>query len=258
MLGRPILWYGFFFALGFFLGYLIFKALLKKIYGYTEQEAKKIAEKTGFFVGIGAIAGARCLDVLFYQDPTTYVHDFLAIFRFWEGGLASHGGAIGILISLFFLRLSLKKIFSWKCFIDLLAIPALIAGACIRVGNFFNQEIVGIPTELPWGVLFAHPADGALAVPRHPVQLYEGIFYLLLALKLWRMPTSFQQEGKIAGLFFIYCFGFRFVIEFLKTNQSPLLLNFPLDMGQLLSIPFILFGFFWIKNCKSSINVEGD
>ncbi len=260
LLGRPILWYGFFFAIGFFLAYLTFKKLLQRACGHSQQEAKTIAEKTSVFIGIGAIVGARLFDVLFYQHPMAYVHDFLLLFRIWQGGLASHGGAVGILVALWFLQHSLRKqqiFFTWTRLLDLLVIPALVAGVCIRIGNFFNQEIVGIPSGLPWAVLFVHPAGGGMPIPRHPVQLYEAIFYFLLAAGLWKLQALFQREGRLAGLFFICCFGFRFFVEFLKTKQSALLpMGFLLDMGQLLSIPLILFGIFLVNRCKSPIDIK--
>lgn len=246
--------------MGFFLAYLIFKRLLQEICQYSKQKAKAIAEKASVFIGIGAIAGARLADVLCYQHPVAYVHDFLLLFRIWQGGLASHGGVVGILIALWFLQRSLRKqqiFFTWMHLIDLLVIPSLLAGVFIRIGNFFNQEIVGIPSNLPWAILFVHPASGGMPIPRHPVQLYEAIFYLLFVCSLWKLRAFFEREGKIAGIFFICCFGFRFGIEFLKTRQSSLLpMGFPLDMGQLLSIPLVLFGIFLINRCKRSVEIK--
>lgn len=259
LLGRPILWYGLFFAVGFCLGYLIFKSLLQSQCGYSKEVAKKISEKTGLFVGIGAIVGARLFDVLFYQNPSSYVHDPLEVIRFWQGGLASHGAVLGILIAFILLRKSLKKKFpelTWKRLIDLASVPALVAGAFIRVGNFFNQEIIGTASTLPWAVVFGHPADGNSAISRHPAQLYEALFYLILAAILWTQRSHLKREGKIGGLFFMGCFGFRFLVEFVKAKQSAILPgSFPLDMGQLLSIPAILFGLF-LYCTKGAIRVK--
>jgi phosphatidylglycerol:prolipoprotein diacylglycerol transferase len=255
-LGRPLLWYGFFFALGFFLAYVLFKYLLQAE-GYDKKEAKRIAEKTSLFVGIGMIAGARLFEMLLYQSPRVYLNDPLELVRFWEGGLASHGAVVGILVALGLLKKRLKGLFSWKRLVDLLVIPALVAGTCIRVGNFFNQEILGTPSTLPWAVFFANPADGSIAMARHPVQLYEAVFYLLLALLFfWKKRYWLGQEGKVAGMFFMSCFGFRFLIEFIKVKQSALLFSFPLDMGQLLSIPLIGLGLVLIQQSKRPIGVE--
>ena len=252
LLGRPILWYGFFFALGFFLAYLVFQALLKEFlmpYRIRRKEIMKIAEKMSLYVVIGTILGARLGDVLFYQSPHAYVHDPLKIFMFWDGGLSSHGGVIGILMSLWVccLRLNAKfPMLTWRAMLDLLSIPALLAGGFIRIGNFFNQEIVGVGTTLPWAVVFGHPADGGAVIARHPVQLYEALFYFAFFMVLWllrrNVPKIFQL-GKTAGLFFMGTFCFRFFVEFVKTPQSELLSSTAfLDMGQLLSIPMVLVG----------------
>lgn len=251
-LGRPILWYGFFFALGFFFAYLVFQALLKEFlvpYRVRRKEIGKIAEKMSLYVVIGTILGARLGDVLFYQSPHAYVNDPLGIFRFWEGGLSSHGGVIGILMSLWVFCVHIKKkhpMLTWTAMLDLLAIPALLAGGFIRVGNFFNQEILGTATTLPWGIIFGHPADGGMAIARHPVQLYEALFYFIFCWVLWglrkNIPKMFRL-GKTSGLFFMGTFAFRFLIEFVKSNQSALLSRGAfLDMGQFLSIPMILVG----------------
>jgi len=250
-LGRPILWYGFFFALGFFFGYLIFQSLLKEFlhpYRIPRKEVDKIAEKMSFFIVIGTLLGARLGDVFFYQTPMQYLHDPLGIFRFWEGGLSSHGGVIGILISLWVFCMQIKKkypMLTWIAMLDLLAIPALLAGSLIRVGNFFNQEILGIATNVPWAIVFGHPADGGSVVPRHPVQLYEAFFYFTFFIVLWRLrakvPKVFRL-GKTSGLFFMGTFTFRFLIEFFKVPQSALFYGAFLDMGQWLSLPLILLG----------------
>lgn len=251
-LGRPILWYGFFFALGFFLGYLLFQKLLKeflKPYRIRRKEIFKLCEKVSLYVVIGTILGARLGDVLFYQTPALYANDPLGIFRFWEGGLSSHGGVVGILISLWVLRLKIKKkypMITWVALLDLLVIPALIAGGFIRVGNFFNQEIVGTVTTVPWAVVFGHPADGGAALARHPVQLYEALFYFTFALVLWwlrKTVAKVYQIGKTSGLFFIGTFLFRFAIEFVKVKQSALIGSSSLiDMGQWLSLPLLIVG----------------
>lgn len=252
ILGRPVLWYGFFFALGFFLGFLVFQGLLKefmKPYRVRRKSISKLAEKIAIYVVIGTIIGARLGDVIFYQSPTLYANDPMGIFKFWEGGLSSHGGVIGILISLWVLRLRIKKSFpmlTWVAMLDLLCIPALLAGGLIRIGNFFNQEIVGIASSAPWAVLFQNPADGLPAVPRHPVQLYEALFYfaffgVLLGLRK-RVPKMYQI-GKTSGLFFIGTFVFRFFIEFFKVKQSMLITGVnPIDMGQWLSLPLLIVG----------------
>ncbi|MDN3506211.1 MAG: prolipoprotein diacylglyceryl transferase [Simkaniaceae bacterium] len=252
LLERPILWYGFFFALGFFLAYLVFQSLLKEFmhpYRVRKKEILKVAEKLCLYVIVGTIVGARLGDVIFYQSPADYINDFWGIFKFWEGGLSSHGGVIGILLSLWVFSTNYRKkypMLTWVALLDLLVIPALLAGGFIRIGNFFNQEIVGTVTDLPWGVLFGSPADGGPLVPRHPVQLYEAIFYFaffVILLSLRKNVPAMYRLGKTSGLFFIGTFSFRFLIEFVKSPQSALIAKGSvLDMGQWLSIPLILVG----------------
>lgn len=252
VLGRPVLWYGFFFALGFFLGYFVFQDLLKeflKPYRLCSKAIYKFSEKIPIYIVTGTIIGARLGDVLFYQSFNLYANDLLGIFKFWQGGLSSHGGVVGILISVGLLRKRIKKAFpmlTWIVLLDLLCIPALLAGGFIRIGNFFNQEIVGTATTVPWAVFFQNPADGLPIVPRHPVQLYEALFYFsffVLLLFLRKRNSKMFQIGKTSGLFFIGTFLFRFFIEFFKVKQSILIKGMnSIDMGQWLSIPLLIVG----------------
>jgi len=256
-LNRPILWYGFFFALGFFLGYLCLTFLLRRYFlllmqfrkenvevSSLKQQTKKVAEQMTFYVIIGAIIGSRLGDVLFYQNWSEIVHDPFSILAVWQGGLASHGGAIGILLALGIFAKK-RKVEFWLP-VDFTMIPTAIAAVCIRIGNFFNQEILGTPTGLPWGILFLHPADRGPVVPRHPAQLYEAVAYLCvfaILLFYWRRRLPFQRSGKLTGLFLVMVFTLRFFIELIKVEQSVHLSEGSfLTMGQWLSIPFILLG----------------
>ncbi|NGX26975.1 MAG: Prolipoprotein diacylglyceryl transferase [Chlamydiae bacterium] len=269
-LDRPVLWYGFFFALGFLFAYLVFQTLLKEFmhpYRIRKKEILKMAEKVTLYVVIGTIIGARLGDVLFYQSPLDYQNDPLGIFKFWEGGLSSHGGVIGILICLWVFCVRYQKkypMLTWVAMLDLLSIPALLAGGFIRIGNFFNQEIVGTVTTLPWGVIFGHSVDGGPLIPRHPVQLYEALFYFVFFIVLWSLRKNVPKMyrlGKTSGLFFIGTFCFRFFVEFVKSPQSALLSKGSvLDMGQFLSIPLILVGvllFFCEKRSLRARSVKG-
>ena len=135
---------------------------------------------------------------------------------------------------------------NWVAMLDLLSIPGLLAGGFIRIGNFFNQEIVGRAAQVPWAIIFNHPADGSASLPRHPVQLYEALFYFAFCALLWhmrvRVPKMFRL-GRTSGLFFMGTFTFRFLIEFFKAPQSALIApGSVMDMGQWLSLPFILLG----------------
>lgn len=244
LLNRPILWYGFFFALGFFLGYQVLLRVLRSYFDFDRENLSKFAEKLAIYVALGAVIGARLGDVLFYQNLSSFLNDPLSLIAIWEGGLASHGGAIGMLFAIALFARHVKIPFFQV--VDFVVIPTAIAGSCIRIGNFFNQEILGIPTTLPWAVLFLHPADGGSIVPRHPAQLYEAIFYLFIFFLLFSIrknPYFSKQVGRLTGLFLVLIFSFRFLIEFLKVEQSSSISSSsPLTMGQWLSIPFILLG----------------
>lgn len=262
ILGRPILWYGVLFALGFFLGYLVLCSLLKKLIN-SRKVANQIAEQFLLFIGLGAILGARLGDVFFYQDTQHWLAHPQEIFYIWEGGLASHGGAAGIAVAIMLLARHLRKKFkipfTFLTVLDFTVIPAALTSGCIRIGNLINQEILGKATDLPWGVIFLHPADGGPIIPRHPVQLYESLTYFVIffvLLWLFKTKTYFQTEGKISGLFFILIFGFRFFLEFFKEEQSVLIgPHFPLTMGQLLSVPFFLWGIYLLWRRKSNTGV---
>jgi len=219
--------------------------------GTIPQKAKFISEKIAFACIVGAVIGARLGDVLFYQSFSHIIQDPLQVFRIWEGGLASHGGAIGVIITLYiYSRNSECKEtgLSFLRILDLIAIPTALVGSMIRIGNFMNQEILGTVTQVPWAVIFGHPADGSMPVPRHPVQIYESICYFLLFIGLgvfWKKWFQLIREGRLFGLFLSLLFIFRFVLEYLKVEQSEYLTQSSfLSMGQYLSIPFILVGIF--------------
>ena len=246
ILGRPILWYGFLFALGFFLAYLVLLSLLRHDKDKeVKTNAKKIADSITLYSIVGAVVGARLFDVIFYENWGAILRDPLSVFRVWEGGLASHGGVLGILVA-FVIFQRRYRYFSGLHLLDMAVVPAGLASCFIRLGNFVNQEILGKPTGVPWAVVFGHPADGSFPVPRHPVQLYEAAFYLGLFVLLWLLRNRWRREGRACGLFMVLLFGFRFLIEFFKEEQSWWLTQSPVTMGQLLSIPFIVFGCYLI------------
>jgi len=246
LLHRPLLWYGFLFALGFFLAYGILLVLLRhETSKEVQTHAKKIADQLTFYGILGTLIGARLADVIFYENWNEILRDPWSIFKVWEGGLASHGGVVGIFVALILFQRR-HRFCSWRHLLDLLVLPAGIIAFFIRIGNFINQEILGRPTQMPWAVIFGHPADGSKPVPRHPVQLYEAFFYLAVFGVLWllRKKWSSWREGQLAGLFLSVIFSFRFLIEFFKEEQSWWLYGSPITMGQLLSLPFIAFGFY--------------
>ncbi len=252
----PIYWYSFFFALGFLGGYHFFRILVRRYLSNfstlndsdLNKYSKKIADKFLFYMIVATVLGARIGHLLFYETPSYYLSNPLVILQTWQGGLSSHGAAIAIIIMIFLFVKVIKKefpFFSNLMVLDLVAMPTAFAAIFIRIGNFFNQEILGKVTTVPWGIIFLNPADNGPIAPRHPTQLYEGFSYLIIFIMLFilsRRPSFFFSKGKMIGLFFILIFGVRFVIEFFKVNESHLLMNQSLLMGQYLSIPFILLG----------------
>ncbi|NNM43957.1 MAG: prolipoprotein diacylglyceryl transferase [Chlamydiae bacterium] len=224
----------------------------------TKLRAKTFAEKLSLYVMVGAVVGARLGDVFFYQNWKFYLVNPLSIIKTWEGGLASHGGVIGILLALtlFYQRIkSQEKEIKWIDLVDFCVIPTAFAAAFIRIGNFMNQEILGTVTTLPWGVVFGHPVDGQAGTIRHPVQIYEALFYFTVGITLfalWKKKAWFLERGRLSGVFLVAVFGFRFFIEFLKEEQSVWLSTSSfLDMGQCLSIPCILLGCYLLFRKKA-------
>jgi prolipoprotein diacylglyceryl transferase len=264
----PILWYGLFFSLGFLIGFPLFVNVLARYFSTLSEltnegiyslkrKAIVLADRLTIYIVVGTIVGARLGHFLFYESASTYIEDPFEIFRVWKGGLASHGAAFFIILSVIFfsyrIRLQYPSL-DWVRLLDFIAPAAAFAGCCIRIGNFFNQEILGTVTQMPWAVVFGHPLDGSLPAPRHPVQIYEAIAYLLLFVFLWRLTYLvyfLKNRGKLIGIFLIFTFLSRFFIEFFKTEQSRILSSeHLLNMGQILSIPMIFLGcifFFFVK-----------
>jgi prolipoprotein diacylglyceryl transferase len=241
LLGRPILWYGFLFALGFLLAYGVMFILIKDKVAHP----RKILDHLSFYVVLGTVIGARLFDLIFYDNWHQIAKYPWSIIKVWEGGLASHGGVVGIVIALVWFQ-KRHRFCSFLHLLDLLVVPAGLVAFFIRIGNFVNQEILGKPTNVLWAVVFEHPANGSLPVARHPVQLYEAFFYLVVfgALFLLRNRLKNWKEGRVCGLFLALVFGVRFFIEFFKEEQSVHLISSYLTMGQWLSIPLVLSGLF--------------
>lgn len=236
--GFAVRWYGLLFASSFFFGYLI----LHKVFKKENINIKYLDELTTYMI-IGTIAGAR-LGHCFFYEPQYYLQHPWKILMIWEGGLASHGAAIGIIVTILIFSYVKKVSFLWV--MDRVVIVVALSGFLIRMGNLMNSEIFGIPTSLAWGFRFPRASDFPEAfVPRHPTQLYEGLSYLLIFLLLWWLYN--KKEGKpprglLFGLFLILVFGVRFLIEFIKEPQEGFEKSMILNMGQLLSIPLIITG----------------
>ncbi|MBM3193965.1 MAG: prolipoprotein diacylglyceryl transferase [Chlamydiae bacterium] len=253
----PLTWYGLLFALGFWIGFHIFSAMFKNFLARngiknSDVIANAFSEKLLLYVMVATVLGARLGHIIFYEYPLEYLKNPISILKTWEGGLASHGAVFAIIISVFLFAKQIEKEypeFSFFRLLDYLSVPAMLLASFIRLGNFFNQEILGISTSMPWGIIFGHPADGSPALPRHPAQLYEALVYFSLFFvlgNLWRKKKDLLNAGRLAGVMLTTVFSFRFLIEFLKSDQS---LWFDqsasfLLMGQVLSLPAIAYGLY--------------
>ncbi len=229
-----IRYYGLLFALGFFVGYLILKRIFNK-----ENIPISELDSILMYVFVGAILGARLGHVFFYE-PQYYLKNPIEILQIWQGGLASHGGTIGILIALYIYSKGSFKKYLWS--LDKVAIPTALAGAFIRLGNLMNSEIYGTETNLPWGFIFVRNGE---SIAKHPTQIYEAICYLItffILLHVNNKRTHKKTNGFLIGLFFILVFGFRFLIEFIKEVQVSFENELLINMGQILSIPLIIIG----------------
>ena len=242
--GLSIRWYGLMFAMAFLSGYLVFTKLLK-----IKRLNAEMLDQLLIYVAVGTIVGARLGHCLFYE-PAHYLNNPLEILKIWEGGLASHGAAIGIVLALWLYIRKHKLSFLWL--MDRIVIIVPLSGAFIRTGNLFNSEIYGRATDLPWGFLFERdiirdPNTGAILpnLPSHPTQLYEALSYLLIFVILliyYRSKKDEIRDGLIFGIFLILLFSVRFFIEFIKNDQASFESGMLINMGQWLSVPFILIG----------------
>jgi phosphatidylglycerol:prolipoprotein diacylglycerol transferase len=290
-------WYGILFALGFVIGSFVLTHIYKE-----EGVRPYWVDVITFYMVVGTVLGARLGHVFFYQ-PDYYLQHPAEILKIWEGGLASHGATIGILLAVFIF--SVRNKFDYLWVLDRIVIVVAIGGACIRLGNLMNSEIVGKPTTAPWGFIFPRDTehlayvqpgqvlpDGArlvqrnyrevppenpgdapgrvetaptllpvgtaptpglsIAAPRHPTQIYESLFCVFLLALLYGLWNKYKQRtprGLLFGLFVVLLFTFRILVEFLKenqvTNETGIIAQYHLNIGQLLSIPFILIGL-WV------------
>lgn len=250
--GFEVRWYGLLFALSFYFGYLIIARFFKK-----ENIDVKLVDNLTVYMGIGTLLGARLGHCLFYE-PEKYLANPIEMLKIWEGGLASHGAGIGILLSLFFFVRKYKRPYLW--ILDRIVIVVALSGFFIRIGNLMNSEIFGDATTVPWAFKFVSYDN----VPRHPTQIYEALSYLVIFLLLTRFyykKDGNPKHGIIFSIFLISLFVVRFLIEFIKMEQVGFEQDMLLNMGQLLSIPFILFGFgllLYIKSRKQNTPTEPD
>ena len=228
-------WYGMFFAIGFLFGYSHVEKMFKH-----EQENLKWLESLFIYLIVATVVGARLGHVLFY-GWNYYSQHPIEILYVWQGGLASHGGVLGILIALLIWskRIS-KRSLLWV--LDRVVVPTALVAALIRLGNLMNSEIYGVQTTLPWGFIFERNHE---TVAKHPTQLYESLSYLLtfgVMLYMYWKTKAKDYQGLIFGVFFMMVFGARFLIEFIKEDQEAFEAGMSLNMGQILSIPFVITG----------------
>jgi phosphatidylglycerol:prolipoprotein diacylglycerol transferase len=242
-------WYGLFFMSGFVVGTFV----LTHIYRM-ERVSPRWVDVITIYMLVGTIVGARLGHCLFY-DPGYYLSHPLDILKIWEGGLASHGATIGILLACWLFARNNKFDYLWV--LDRIVIVVGIGGALIRMGNLMNSEIIGKPTDVPWAFLFVnynkiHHTTGMIPFePRHPTQLYEALFCVVLVAVLyaiWNRRKEQTPRGLLFGMFVVLLFSQRFLGEFLKENQESFESTWvfaPLNQGQMLSIPLVLVGL-WV------------
>jgi len=229
-----IRWYGLMFATSFAFTFWLCLQMMKK-----EKNDLTIPDTLLYYLAIGTIIGAR-LGHCFFYDPAHYLANPAEIIKIRDGGLASHGAAIGILIALFFAAKKHKTTFWYMT--DRVVIFVAITGVLVRLGNLFNSEIYGHETTLPWGFIFVRSGE---IMPKHPTQLYEALSYLLIfvGLLLYYIKKKYKpKEGIMFGSFLILLFGARFIIESIKEVQVGFEETMLLNMGQILSLPFIVGG----------------
>ncbi|EGJ70631.1 Prolipoprotein diacylglyceryl transferase [Bacteroides coprosuis DSM 18011] len=241
----PIKYYGLFWAIGIALGYYVVR------YQYRDKGIdEKIFEPLFFYCFVGILLGARLGHCLFY-DPEYYLANPLEIFlpvKFLDGGgwkftgyagLASHGGTIGLIIALWMYCRKTKM--NYIDVLDMIAVATPITACWIRLANLMNSEIIGMPTDKPWAFIFTR-VD---MLPRHPAQLYEALAYLALffiMIYLYKKYDKKFHRGFYFGLCLTFIFVFRFFVEFIKEDQVDFEAGMLLNMGQWLSIPFIILG----------------
>jgi prolipoprotein diacylglyceryl transferase len=229
-------WYGLTFASGLLCGYFI----LLRIY---RREKRSEANLSNLFsyIFFGTIIGARLGNIVLYEPEYYFAHPW-EIPAIWHGGLASHGGFAGVLIAIWLYVRKYRDI-GFLELADRLAAPAVAAACFIRIGNFFNSEIVGRPSDVPWAVVFLRVDN----LPRHPVMLYEALAYAIIAAALYiaylKTPIA-AVPGRLVGAALAASFAGRFILEFFKEDQMPFERGMLFNTGQLYSVPFILAGLY--------------
>ena len=248
-------WYSLLFVSGFIFGWYMVRSFYRR-----EGVDEKLLDPLLYTMLISVIVGARLGHCIFY-DPQYYFgswQGFLEVFQPWKGGLASHGGAIGIIIGLLWYvnKYGKKEGFDFFWLADRIVLVVCFAGACIRLGNFFNSEIIGYNTTLPWGIVFDRTGDPN---PKHPTMLYEALTYLTMGVVmiwLYRKKLDKLYRGELFGIFLTFCFGMRGLLEFTKAPSVTVFTigDVVINMGHLLSFPFAIAGIaFWIWSVRRGV-----
>jgi prolipoprotein diacylglyceryl transferase len=234
-------WYGLMFAIGFWIGFNLVSKMFKR-----EGAPERWMGVLLIWVAAATVIGARLGHVFFYEWDYYSQHPW-KIIATWEGGLASHGGAIGIIIAvILFSIFTTKRNPLWT--FDRLTIVIALVGGMIRMGNLMNSEIFGHATDLPWGFMFVRSREWHELYEGqacHPTQIYEALCYFaLFGLMMWMYwkKNLGERQGLLFGTFLVGVFGSRFLIEFIKNDQVAFEQNMTLNMGQCLSIPFVILG----------------
>lgn len=244
-IGYELRYYSLLFAVSFIFGFYLMQKIFQK-----ENIPIKELDRLTIFMIVGTVLGAR-LGHTFFYEPAYYLSNPLEIFMVWKGGLASHGAAVGILLSLYFYSRKLKEqSFLWV--LDRVVITVASAAVLIRLGNLFNSEIYGDVTNLPWGFIFVYAGE---KVAKHPTQIYEALCYLIVFVVLFLTYKKYGAKtprGLLFGYFLIGIFTARFFIEFIKEPQVGFEEQMIINMGQILSLPFIVAGvYFVVKSLKN-------
>lgn len=228
-----IRWYGLCFLAGFLIGFQFMKWVF-------QREGKPVEPLDALltYMIVGTIIGARLGHVIFY-DPVYYSHHLLEVLEVWKGGLASHGGTVGVFVAIWLFCRKYPE-FKIPWLFDRLAIPVALTASFIRLGNLMNSEIIGKPAHVPWAFVFEKVDN----IPRHPTQIYESLAYLSLFFFLWFLykKNPKRPPGLLFGISMIWIYGARILLEYLKENQEPFENGMWMNMGQILSIPFVILG----------------
>lgn len=241
-------------ALAFIASHFVMNRVYK-----AEGRTDKQLDTLTLYIILGTVLGARIGHCLFYGpwfDEVNaqgevivegYLSHPLNILKVYEGGLASHGGAIGIITAMFLYCRKTKE--SWLWLFDRLVIVVPLAGMCIRIGNLINSEIIGTVTNVPWAFIFIQEDP----LPRHPSQLYEAIYCFFLFIFMywfWKNKRNTVGPGFMFGMLCVVLFVERFLVEFLKEEQAEFENSLPINMGQILSIPFIIVGIYMMFRAR--------